>query len=207
MPPSRVALFSGRMLFIRLLLLGAFFILAARLIFLQIYQDSFLDKQVISRSHSEYSLLANRGKILDRNNNVLALDVRSFSVGVDLKNFKGNILNIKSLEDILGINEETISELIKNKKTGFKEIKRHVSGTLKRDIENLELEGVFFRENLRRSYPQKEASSHVVGITDIDRKGIQGSELVFNNTLKGKKGKFTGIKGCLLYTSPSPRDS
>ena len=195
MPPSRVALFSGRMLFIRLLLLGSFFILAVRLIFLQIYQDSFLDKQVISRSHSEYSLLANRGKILDRNNNVLALDVRSFSVGIDLKNFKGNILNIESLEEILGIKKETISGLIKNKKTGFKEIKRHVSGILRKDIENLELEGVFFRENLRRSYPQKEASSHVVGITDIDRKGIQGSELVFNNTLKGKKGKFTGIKG------------
>ena len=194
MPPSRVALFSGRMLFIRLLLLGAFFILAARLIFLQIYQDSFLDKQVISRSHSEYSLLANRGKILDRNNNVLALDVRSFSVGIDLKNFKGNILNIESLEEILGVKKETISGLIKNKKTGFKEIKRHVSGILRKDIENLELEGVFFRENLRRSYPQKEASSHVVGITDIDRKGIQGSELVFNNTLKGIKGKFTGIK-------------
>ena len=124
----------------------------------------------------------------------MALDVRSFSVGIDLKNFKGNIFNIESLEDILGIKKETISELIENRKKGFKEIKRHVSGTLRKDIENLELEGVFFRENLRRSYPQKEASSHVVGITDIDRKGIQGSELVFNNTLKGKKGKFTGIK-------------
>jgi len=194
MPPSRVALFSGRMLFIRLLLLGAFFILVARLIFLQIYQDTFLDEQVISRSHSEYSLLASRGKILDRNNNILALDVRSFSVGIDLKNFKGNILNIKSLEQILDIKKETIGNLIKNKNTGFKEIKRHVSGTLRKDIENLELKGVFFRENLRRSYPQKEVSSHVVGITDIDRKGIQGSELVFDNTLQGKKGKFTGIK-------------
>ena len=194
MPPSRVALFSGRMLFIRLLLLGAFFILVARLIFLQIYQDTFLDEQVISRSHSEYSLLASRGKILDRNNNILALDVRSFSVGIDLKNFKGNILNIKSLEQILDIKKETIGNLIKNKNTGFKEIKRHVSGTLRKDIENLKLKGVFFRENLRRSYPQKEVSSHVVGITDIDRKGIQGSELVFDNTLQGKKGKFTGIK-------------
>ena len=194
MPPSRVALFSGRMLFIRLLLLGAFFILVARLVFLQIYQDIFLDEQVISRSHSEYSLLASRGKILDRNNNILALDVRSFSVGIDLKNFKGNILNIKSLEEILDIKKETIGNLIKNKNTGFKEIKRHVSGTLRKDIENLKLKGVFFRENLRRSYPQKEVSSHVVGITDIDRKGIQGSELVFNNTLQGKKGKFTGIK-------------
>ena len=194
MPPSRVALFSGRMLFIRLLLLGAFFILVARLIFLQIYQDIFLDEQVISRSHSEYFLLASRGKILDRNNNILALDVRSFSVGIDLKNFKGNILNIQSLEEILDIKKETIGNLIKNKNTGFKEIKRHVSGTLRKDIENLKLKGVFFRENLRRSYPQKEVSSHVVGITDIDRKGIQGSELVFNNTLQGKKGKFTGIK-------------
>jgi len=144
MPPSRVALFSGRMLFIRLLLLGAFFILVARLIFLQIYQDTFLDEQVISRSHSEYSLLASRGKILDRNNNILALDVRSFSVGIDLKNFKGNILNIKSLEQILDIKKETIGNLIKNKNTGFKEIKRHVSGTLRKDIENLELKGVFF---------------------------------------------------------------
>ena len=194
MPPSRVALFSGRMLFIRLLLLGAFFILVVRLIFLQIYQDIFLEEQVISRSHSEYSLLANRGKILDRNNNILALDVRSFSVGIDLKNFKGNILNMQSLEEILGIKKETIGNLIKNKNTGFKEIKRHVSGTLRKDIENLKLKGVFFRENLRRSYPQKEVSSHVVGITDIDRKGIQGSELVFDNTLQGKKGKFTGIK-------------
>jgi cell division protein FtsI (penicillin-binding protein 3) len=182
------------MLFIRLLLLGAFFILVLRLIFLQIYQDIFLEEQVISRSHSEYSLLASRGKILDRNNNILALDVRSFSVGIDLKNFKGNILNIKSLEQILDIKKETIGNLIKNKNTGFKEIKRHVSGTLRKDIENLELKGVFFRENLRRSYPQKEVSSHVVGITDIDRKGIQGSELVFDNTLQGKKGKFTGIK-------------
>ena len=168
--------------------------MVARLVFLQIYQDIFLDEQVISRSHSEYFLLASRGKILDRNNNILALDVRSFSVGIDLKNFKGNILNIKSLEEILDIKKETIDNLIKNKNTGFKEIKRHVSGTLRKDIENLELKGVFFRENLRRSYPQKEVSSHVVGITDIDRKGIQGSELVFDNTLQGKKGKFTGIK-------------
>ena len=61
-------------------------------------------------------------------------------------------------------------------------------------IENFNLEGIFFRENLRRSYPQKEVSSHVVGITDIDRIGIQGSELVFNNSLKGKKGRFIGTK-------------
>ena len=192
MPPSRVALFSGRMLFIRLLFIGAFFLLAGRLLFLQIYQDNFLDEQVLSRSHSEYTLLATRGKILDRNNNILALDVRSFSVGVDIKKFKGEPSDIESLEKILDLKKGTIDKLIRN--IGYKEIKRHVSGAVRKKIENFNLEGIFFRENLRRSYPQKEVSSHVVGITDIDRIGIQGSELVFNNSLKGKKGRFIGIK-------------
>ena len=192
MPPSRVALFSGRMLFIRLLFIGAFFLLAGRLLFLQIYQDDFLDEQVLSRSHSEYTLLATRGKILDRNNNILALDVRSFSVGVDIKKFKGEPSDIESLEKILDLKKGTIDKLIRN--IGYKEIKRHVSGAERKKIENFNLEGIFFRENLRRSYPQKEVSSHVVGITDIDRIGIQGSELVFNNSLKGKKGRFIGIK-------------
>ena len=192
MPPSRVALFSGRMLFIRLLFIGAFLLLAGRLLFLQIYQDNFLDEQVLSRSHSEYALLASRGKILDRNNNILALDVRSFSVGVDIKKFKGEPADIESLEKILDLKKGTIDKLIRN--IGYKEIKRHVSGAVRKKIENFNLEGIFFRENLRRSYPQKEVSSHVVGITDIDRIGIQGSELVFNNSLKGKKGRFIGIK-------------
>ena len=192
MPSSRVALFSGRMLFIRLLFIGAFLLLAGRLLFLQIYQDNFLDEQVLSRSHSEYALLASRGKILDRNNNILALDVRSFSVGVDIKKFKGEPSDIESLEKILDLKKGTIDKL--NRNIGYKEIKRHVSGAVRKKIENFNLEGIFFRENLRRSYPQKEVSSHVVGITDIDRIGIQGSELVFNNSLKGKKGRFTGIK-------------
>ena len=192
MPSSRVALFSGRMLFIRLLFIGAFLLLAGRLLFLQIYQDNFLDEQVLSRSHSEYALLASRGKILDRNNNILALDVRSFSVGVDIKKFKGEPSDIESLEKILDLKKGTIDKLIRN--IGYKEIKRHVSGAVRKKIKNFNLEGIFFRENLRRSYPQKEVSSHVVGITDIDRIGIQGSELVFNNSLKGKKGRFTGIK-------------
>ena len=34
-----------------------------------------------------------------------------------------------------------------------------------------------------------------MGLTDIDRNGIQGTELVFNNELEGEEGKFIGIKG------------
>ena len=54
---------------------------------------------------------------------------------------------------------------------------------------------MYFRENLRRSYPERNITSHVVGLTDIDRRGIQGVELIFNNELRGEEGSFEGIKG------------
>ena len=56
---------------------------------------------------------------------------------------------------------------------------------------------------------------HFIGIGGIGMSGIaelmldqgyiiQGSDLVFNNTIKRLKDR--GVKICLLYTSPSPRD-
>jgi len=73
---TRILYSSGRIVFIQLIILLGFCSLIARLIYLQIYQDIFLDDQVFSRLDSNYSLLASRGKILDRNNKVLALDVK-----------------------------------------------------------------------------------------------------------------------------------
>ena len=47
----------------------------------------FLDDQVFTRLDSQYSLLAPRGKILDRNDQILALDIKGYSVGIDLSKF------------------------------------------------------------------------------------------------------------------------
>ncbi len=46
-----------------------------------------MDDQVFTRLDSQYSLLAPRGKILDRNDRVLALDIKGYSVGIDLSKF------------------------------------------------------------------------------------------------------------------------
>ncbi len=182
------------MLFIRILFLIGFIFLIGRIIYLQVYQDSFLDDQVILRSHAEYSLLANRGKILDRNSNVLALDVRSYSVGLDFKNIKIDSGQIRKVESILGKKSGSISKLLIKRNIGYKEVKRHISAQQKSQIDALSIPGIFFRQTLRRSYPQKEISSHVVGITDIDRNGLQGAELVFNSILQGSRGMFVGTK-------------
>ena len=194
MSSSRFLYSSGRIAFIQILFVLGFLLLVTRLIYLQLFQDVFLDGQVLSRSHSEYSLLAPRGRILDRENNILAFDVISYSLGIDFSKFKKKD-SIVALSDILNIEEEIILSSINKQEKGYREIIRNISPKTKLALEEKGISGLYFRKNLRRSYPEKNTTAHVVGLTDIDRNGIQGTELVFNSVLEGDEGKFIGIKG------------
>ena len=94
--------------------------LLGRLIYLQIYQDIFLDDQVFNRLDSQYSLLAPRGKILDRNGNVLALDIKGYSVGVDLEKFKFEEKTITFLSELLNKYSFSLSKILHGKSSGYK---------------------------------------------------------------------------------------
>ena len=87
------------------------------------------------------------------------------------------------------------SNILFGKSSGYKEISRNINLETKEKLKEKKIPGVYFRENLRRSYPERNITSHVVGLTDIDRKGIQGVELIFDNELRGEEGSFEGIKG------------
>lgn len=189
---SRVVNYSGRSFFIQLVFLIGFVLLLSRLIYIQVFQDEFIKKQLDTRIALESHTLAKRGKILDRNNRLLAVDVTGYTVIADLSLFKPKKNEISSLTSLLQINIDKIKKILKRK--GHVEIIRHIGEEKKIELERLNIEGIFFKQNLQRSYPQREISSHVVGITDIDRKGIQGAELVFNKLLKGEDGGFTGLK-------------
>jgi len=192
---SKILYSSGRIISIQLILLIGFLALIGRLIYLQIYQDIFLDDQVFNRLDSQYSLLAPRGKILDRNGRVLAMDVKGYSVGIDLAKFNYHKDSIFFLAKILDKDPNDLISRLRNKSSGYKEIKRNINYATKEALQEKRIKGVYFRENLRRSYPEKNISSHIVGLTDTERKGIQGVELVFHNELQGEKGSFVGIKG------------
>ena len=192
---ARILYSSGRIVFIQLIILIGFLSLLGRLIYLQIFQDIFLDDQVFNRLDSQYSLLAPRGKILDRNGNVLALDIKGYSVGVDLEKFRFEEETIIFLSELLDKEPSSLSNMLYGKSSGYKEISRNINFKTKEKLKDKKISGIYFRENLRRSYPERNITSHVVGLTDIDRKGIQGVELIFDNELRGEEGSFEGIKG------------
>ena len=195
MSSSRFLFSSGRIVFIQILFVFGFLLLVGRLIYLQLFQDVFLDGQVLKRSYSEYSLLAPRGRILDRDENILAFDVISYSVGIDFSQFQIDKQSISTMSEILKVEKVNLSESIQKQNKGYREIIRNISPKTKIALEQESISGLYFKKNLRRSYPQQNATAHVVGLTDIDRNGIQGTELVFNTLLEGEEGKFIGLKG------------
>ena len=205
---SRINNYSGRSLFIQLFFILGFFFLITRLFYIQIFQDDFIEGKIDSRLIHKDSLPAKRGQILDRNGRVLALDVTGYALEIDLDLFDPNIDQILSLVNILNVEHSTIVEKL-NKKNRYIVLKRHIKEEEKNKIEILGLKGIHYRQNLKRNYPQMEISSHVVGITDTDRIGIQGTELVFNRLLMGKDGVFTGVKSPIGFMEgyrDSPQD-
>ena len=136
---SRILYSSGRIVFVQLILLIGFCALLGRLVYLQIYQDVFLDDQVFNRLDSQYSLLAPRGKILDRNDNILALDIKGYSVGLDLEKFIYDQQTILTLSNILKKNPITLSKSLEGRLSGYKEISRNVNLETKENLKGMKI--------------------------------------------------------------------
>ncbi len=68
--------------------------------------------------------------------------------------------------------------LLSNK--GFVWIKRHITPAQKAAFLKMGLPGLFLQKDVKRIYPQKNLFSHIVGITDIDGRGLSGLEKTFS---------------------------
>jgi len=84
-----------------------------------------------------------------------------------------NILQVapSSLEDKL------------DSKQHFIWIKRKVTPEVVTRLEELNLEGIGFREENQRYYPARELSAQVLGFTNMDNHGLEGVELFFDEIL------------------------
>ena len=55
--------------------------------------------------------MATRGSILDRNDKVLAFDVRSYTVGLDLSEFEPEEKVVEGLSRVLNLDKNSLKEL------------------------------------------------------------------------------------------------
>ena len=172
----------------------AFVGLAGRAAYIQVFGNAFFQRQGEVRFARTLELPANRGRILDRNGLILASSVPAPSIWAIPEDVEASKSQLAQLARLL---EMPLADL--NKKLGdddktFVWVKRQVDEPVAQKIAALGIKGIYQRKEYKRQYPEGETVSHVVGFTNVEDRGQEGMELLFNKDLAGRAGSRRVIK-------------
>jgi cell division protein FtsI (penicillin-binding protein 3) len=104
-------------------------------------------------------------------------------------------LELQQIADALGLSKEAVRKKVEdNKDKGFLYLKRRLSWVKSNALKQLDISHLTLEPEYRRYYPAGEIASHVVGITDVDGKGIEGLESNFETSLRGHSGAKTVLR-------------
>jgi cell division protein FtsI (penicillin-binding protein 3) len=172
------------------LLFFVFMLLLIRAFWIQGPGNAFYEAKGVRGTQRELELPASRGKILDRNGQVIATSLEAKSVIAYNDTVPDDLSaeKVKALANLLQISE---AELRKKLKEERKQIflKRQVDPAVAQKIKQLEIPGIGLNNEYRRFYPEGEAMAHVVGFTNVEDRGQEGMELSREKELAGHPGQ------------------
>jgi cell division protein FtsI (penicillin-binding protein 3) len=168
--------------------------LVARAAYVQVIDNAFFKRQGTVRFVRNLELPANRGRILDRNGHILASSVPVPSIWANPEDIERDPVKLKSLAKLLEMSPAELDKKLKDEDKIFVWIKRQVDESVAKEIEALNIKGVYLRKEYKRIYPEGESVAHVVGFTNVENLGQEGVELTFNKDLGGKAGSRRVIK-------------
>lgn len=172
----------------------AFTALAARAAYIQVVANDFFQRQGEVRFARTLDLPANRGRILDRNGQILASSVPAPSIWAipeDVTLEKGQL---QQLAKLLEMPAADLAKKLDDEDKTFVWLKRQVDASVAKQIAALDIKGIYQRREFKRQYPEGASAAHVVGFTNVEDNGQEGVELMFNKALLGKPGMRHVIK-------------
>ncbi|OQP31622.1 penicillin-binding transpeptidase domain-containing protein [Pantoea latae] len=191
-------------------------VLLARIADLQFLNQPMLEHEADQRSLRTVTLPTNRGTLLDRNGEALALSVPSRDVIADpMRVLEANpdFLSAKwaYLASALNMRPEQIAaQITANPKRRFLYLGRKIELGIAKDIAELRLKGISEVYDDSRFYPMSEAAAPLIGIVGADNVGLNGLEKGYDKLLQGVPGKEVyrqdaagHIISMLSYTPPT----
>ncbi|MDR2789231.1 MAG: penicillin-binding protein 2, partial [Candidatus Accumulibacter sp.] len=176
-----------------LLILACFAVLIGRSFYLQVLNDDFLQKKGESRYRRDLEISASRGRISDRNGDVLAVSTPMKSIWAIPAEARLTPEQTRRLADLLEMDDKELTRRLASDKT-FVFLKRQLPPEAGDKVAALKLPGIGQDREYRRYYPTGEMTAHLVGFTGVDDEGLEGVELAFQRQLLGHPGSRSVIK-------------
>ena len=175
---------------------------------LQLYRLMVIDhgyyKDLALRNQSRSTnVTTDRGQILDRNMNILAISKTVETVYLDpqeLKQSKADLTLLSSrLGEILDLDPDWITQQAKDIRQRYKRLKakvdQEIADEIRAFIAESGIKGIHLEPESKRSYPYGELASQVIGFTNSSNTGCEGIEAAYNSFLEGGTGKVITTKG------------
>ena len=172
------------------LLFFVFMLLLIRAFWIQGQGNAFYEAKGVRGTQRELELPASRGKILDRNGQVIATSLEAKSVIAYNDTVPDDLAadKVRKLASLLQMSEADLRKKLKEeRKQVF--LKRQVDPEVAQQIKQLEIPGIGLNNEYRRFYPEGEAMAHVVGFTNVEDRGQEGMELSREKDLAGHAGQ------------------
>ncbi len=193
--PSSESSYRGRRWLVLSVLSIAGLVLVMRAIDLQVVRKDFLQGQGNARFLRVVSEPAHRGMITDRFGEPLAISTPVDSVWANPQELIQAREQWPQLAKVLGFKRGALERLLAAKADKeFIYLKRRVAPDFSQKVMALRIPGVALAPEYKRFYPAGEVAAHVVGFTNVDDKGQEGMELVYNSELKSIAGAKRVIK-------------
>jgi penicillin-binding protein 2B len=177
-------------------------VLFSRFIFIQAakeVQGTDLQDLLERRWSQTRTIDGHRGTINDRNGDILAEEIPSYTIIAILDDRYENhvtdpTVTAEKLSGVLGIDADTIeNQLLKDVvQVELGPQAKNINFEKRQQVEDLDLEGILFREDPKRYYPKQNFASHIIGYTERDmsvaRMGLESS---LDDILKETNGEIT----------------
>jgi cell division protein FtsI (penicillin-binding protein 3)/stage V sporulation protein D (sporulation-specific penicillin-binding protein) len=168
-----------------------FSLFSFRLVYLQMIKHEEYAGMAAEKHVYKQPIFAERGSILDANNEVLAHNTPVETVVADATHINNRDAVIGLLGEALQLPADELSEKLEGDRR-YIVLKREVpiatATALREKLRAQNLRGIYFERDTTRIYPNGSMLCHVIGFTDFEHRGIQGVESSMDEYLHGQDG-------------------
>jgi cell division protein FtsI (penicillin-binding protein 3) len=184
------AQFQGRLRFVLSLLVLTALGLVARALYLQYFNQEFLEKQGDARYTRIAKIAALRGGIYDRNGEALAASTPVDSIWANPPELMKHPDQFQRLAEALNRDKKWLEQLVtSNLDREFLYLVRHMRPSDAAQVKELKIPGVYVQREYQRFYPAGEVTGHLLGFTKkYDDIGQEGLELAYDKWLGAEAG-------------------
>ncbi len=162
-------------------------IVLSRLFYLQINQGEYYKALAQGQQTSLAETKGERGEVLFKNGEILAITEKEPYLFISPEEIKDKEATAQMLSEQTGKSKAQLLSLMSKEGSFYEVIEENIDKNKAEEVSKLNFDGVHIGYKTKRSYPQENTASQIIGFINEEGLGQYGLESYYENQIKGKE--------------------